>query len=314
VIALVVVRDGALPLGAEEAVSEAGGRALLAGRGTKEAVHALEGVATEVTCWEAGEFEPGRWAATLVPVLAGEDVVLLPASPDGRDLAPRLALSLDRPLHAPSLRVGPAGAAVVRGGGLSLVEVEFNAPVVATLEPGCRGVDPRPGRPSVRRIRPKRVAAADAEPVRTIEADPAQVDLAEARRIMAGGAGLGSPEAMAQLGEVATALGCATGATRVVADAGWCPFERQIGTTGAVVSPDLYIAVGISGAVQHVSGIGSPRDVVAVNTDPSCPMMGLADLAVVADGPGVLRALGQRLGLGGGAGPERHDPGEGSDG
>ena len=89
--------------------------------------------------------------------------------------------------------------------------------------------------------------------------DAATIDLAEAKRIVAGGAGLGSPEVMATLPRVAAALGCATGATRGLSDAGWVPFSRQIGTTGVVVEPDLYVAFGISGAVQHVSGIGSPR-------------------------------------------------------
>ena len=113
---------------------------------------------------------------------------------------------------------------------------------------------------------------------------------------MAGGAGLGSQAAMDALGRVALRLGCALGATRVVADAGWVDFRRQIGTTGAVVDPDLYVAVGISGALQHVSGLGRPRDVVAVNLDPSCPMMALADLAIVTDAPAFVAALERRLG------------------
>ena len=78
-------------------------------------------------------------------------------------------------------------------------------------------------------------------------------------------------------------------------DAGWVDVERQIGTTGAVVDPDLYVAVGISGALQHVSGLGHPRDVVAVNLDPSCPMMALADLAIVTDAPAFVAALERRL-------------------
>ena len=123
------------------------------------------------------------------------------------------------------------------------------------------------------------------------------MELREATRIVAGGAGLGSPEAMDLLGQVATALGCATGATRVVTDAGWAPFNRQIGTTGQVVDPDLYIAVGISGAVQHVSGIGQPKDVVSINLDPSAPMMLMADLALVTDAAALTVALAGRLGV-----------------
>jgi electron transfer flavoprotein alpha subunit len=97
------------------------------------------------------------------------------------------------------------------------------------------------------------------------------------------------------LGDVADRLGCSTGGTRVITDWGWLPFERQIGTTGVIVHPDLYLAFGISGAVQHVSGLGDPAHVIAVNTDASCPMMAIADLAVVTDAPALVAELARRL-------------------
>ena len=87
------------------------------------------------------------------------------------------------------------------------------------------------------------------------------------------------------------------GATRVVTDRGWVGHERQIGTTGVVVDPQLYLAFAISGAVQHTSGLGQPDHVVSVNVDAHCPMMQLADLAVVADANAVLDELAVRLGL-----------------
>jgi electron transfer flavoprotein alpha subunit len=133
--------------------------------------------------------------------------------------------------------------------------------------------------------------------IEVLAADPATMDLAEASRVLAGGAGLGDPSRFTLLAEVAAALGASPGATRVVADAGWVPHHRYIGTTGVTVTPDLYIAVGISGAVQHVTGIRHPGHVIAVNVDPSAPMMALADLAVVTDGPALLTALASRLGL-----------------
>lgn len=297
-IAVVPVRHGRLPLGAEETVDEAGGRVLLAGSGTAAAAAELAGATAELLRWEAGEYRPGGWAAALAPVLADEDVVVLPGSPDGRDLAPRLALALGRPLYAPALAVTGRGATVVRGDGLATWEATFDGPVVATLQPGSRGVDRRRRPPPIERVVTVGVpAVADAVCTTVREADPATIDLAEARRIVAAGAGLGSPDSVDLLARVAAALGCATGATRVVADAGWVSFDRQIGTTGVVVDPDLYVAVGVSGAVQHVSGIGAPRDVVAVNTDASCPMMAMADLAIVTDGPAFVRALAGRLGL-----------------
>ncbi len=85
------------------------------------------------------------------------------------------------------------------------------------------------------------------------------------------------------------------GGTRVVMDWGWIPFDRQIGTTGVMVNPDLYIALGISGAVQHTAGLGEPKHVIAVNSDPHCPMMSMADLAIVTDAPEFIKAMMSKL-------------------
>jgi electron transfer flavoprotein alpha subunit len=85
------------------------------------------------------------------------------------------------------------------------------------------------------------------------------------------------------------------GATRVITDRGWVSHERQIGTTGVVVDPRLYVAFGISGAVQHTAGLGNPDQVISINTDPHCPMMTMADLAVVADANATLDELLARL-------------------
>ena len=135
-----------------------------------------------------------------------------------------------------------------------------------------------------------------------LQPEPSTADLAEARRIVGGGAGLvpaGADGAavMRLLAEVGSALEASAGATRVVTDAGWMSYDRQIGTTGVAVSPELYVAFGISGAAQHVGGLGAPEHVVSINTDPSCPMTAMADLGIVADAPAVLAELADRLGL-----------------
>ena len=117
------------------------------------------------------------------------------------------------------------------------------------------------------------------------------MDLAEAGRIVGGGAGLDVADRFRQLAAVAAALGASMGVTRVITDRGWVEHQRQIGTTGVVVDPSLYLAFGISGAVQHTAGLGTPEHIVSVNTDPHCPMMQMADLAVVADANAVLDAL-----------------------
>jgi electron transfer flavoprotein alpha subunit len=121
------------------------------------------------------------------------------------------------------------------------------------------------------------------------------MDLAEADRIVGGGAGLDSDDRFRQLADIARSLGASTGATRVITDRGWIEHQRQIGTTGVVVDPTLYLAFGISGAVQHTAGLGAPEHIVSVNTDPHCPMMQMADLAIVADANAVLDALEAQL-------------------
>src|SRR4029079_5840511 len=123
----------------------------------------------------------------------------------------------------------------------------------------------------------------------------ATMDLAESPRIIAGGAGLETQEKFGELAALAAALDAAMGATRVVTDRGWVGHERQIGTTGVVVDPRLYLAFGISGAVQHTSGLGAPDHIVWVNTDGTCPMMQLADLAIVSDANAVLDELERLL-------------------
>jgi len=307
VIALVPVRAGRLPLGGAEAVAEAGGRALLVGDGTVEAAVELTGVASDVRTWEQAGFSPGAWSAVLGPVLRGEDVVILPNAPDGRDLAPRLAYALDLPLLAGAVAVRNDGATVARQGGLIMEDIVVDGPFVATLQPGVRGAEADPALeapvPQPLDIDQPREAgvdlsggrAVDAEVIEVIPPDPATMDLSEAPRIVSGGAGLGSKATMDVLGQVAEALGCSAGGTRVITDWGWLPFERQIGTTGVTVHPELYLAFGISGAVQHVAGLGDPAHVISVNTDASCPMMSLADLAVVTDAPALVAELARRL-------------------
>jgi electron transfer flavoprotein alpha subunit len=131
------------------------------------------------------------------------------------------------------------------------------------------------------------------------------MDLADARRVLAGGAGLvprqaSDAEARALfdlLAEVAATLGASMGATRVATDAGWTGHERQIGTTGVSIDPDLYVALGVSGATQHTGGLGSPDHIVSVNLDASCPMTALADLGLVTDATAFLLRLAERLGV-----------------
>ncbi len=285
-IALVPVRDGVLPAGATDAIAEAAGRVVIAGSGTADA--AVDGIATEVFLAELGDVEPGRWAGALAPLLASiddSDIVILPHSPDGRDLAPRLAAALDRPLLSGATEVAPHRVRVARRGGLELHEMRPAGAFVATMQPGVRGALDVRTDPIVHRLEvaDDGPATHDARVVEVIAPDVQTMDLSEADRIIGGGAGLESDERFEQLDRFAAAIGGVMGATRVITDRSWVHHDRQIGTTGVVVDPTLYLSFGVSGAVQHTSGLGHPDHIISVNTDPHCPMMAMSDLAIVAD-------------------------------
>ncbi len=302
-IAVVPIRGGTLPAGGAEAVADAAGRALLAGDRPGAAAKELAGIATDVTVVELGDFAVGRWAEGLAPLVQDDDMVLLPACPDGRDLAPRLAHLLHRPLHAGAIEIRRGRVSLARWGGLVIEDVPVDGPVVVTLQPGVRGVEHAHGAepaivelavgPAIVELTDE--SGHDAEVIEVLPPDVTTMDLSESTRILAGGAGLDSAERFSDLADLAAVLGGSMGATRVITDRGWVRHERQIGTTGVVVAPKLYLAFGISGAVQHTSGLGQPDHIISVNTDPHCPMMQLADLAVVADANAVLDELCLRL-------------------
>jgi electron transfer flavoprotein alpha subunit len=302
-IALVPVRDGALPAGAAETITECGGNVILAGSGTADVE--LEGLATTVFLVELGAVQARRWTTVLAPIVerlaargTPTDIVVLPHSPDGRDLAPHLALALDRPLLAAATEVTEHRVLVARRGGMELHEQRPTGPFVATLQPSARGAVTFEGSITVERIeeqpierqpierQPIEVDArptGDARVVEVLPPDVRTMDLSEARRIVGGGAGLESEARFEQLNTFAERIGGVMGATRVITDRSWVHHNRQIGTTGVVVDPVLYLSFGVSGAVQHTSGLGHPHHIISVNTDPHCPMMSMSDLAIVAD-------------------------------
>lgn len=310
----------------DEAVAAAGAVA------ARVAAAGAESQFRELRVLRLGAFRPAEWAVALGPHVRDSDVVILPASPDGRDVAPRLAAELGWPLLAGAVRVTPEGAWLARRQGRQIARLVVDGPFVATLLPGVSGAvaaedlsagvpgaagtagadaancapeggaldaGPGHGAPSVIELdMPVSADVADAELLEVLEADPAVMDLAEAGRILAAGAGIGGPERLATLQFVAARLGASVGATRVVTDAGWLDHDRQIGTTGVSVRPRCYVAFGVSGAAQHVGGLGAPRHVISVNLDRSCPMMAMADLALVSDARDVVDVLARRLASG----------------
>ncbi len=302
-LAVVIVRAGVLPRGAQEVVAEAGGRVLLLGSGTADA--AAELGAPRAWHAETTDAAPDGLARALVPLVEQVRTLVLPASPDGRDFAPRLAAALDRPLLA------WAGTVVVDEEGTTAslhrldsrleIDVRCDGPCVVTLVPGARSPLPA-SNGEVFEVHLDVAPGVDAQRLAVLEPDPATMDLAEARRVVGAGAGLVHQDEQAEtvlslLAAVSTRIGASTGATRVLTDAGHVPHDRQIGTTGVTISPELYLALGVAGAAQHTGGLGNPRHVVSVNTDASCPMTAMADLGLVTDAQEFLRELADRLGV-----------------
>ena len=243
-------------------------------------------------------------AAWLASAGSGAPVVLLPHTRHGLGVAAALTARLDAALApgAVSVRRGADGGIQVTrpayGERLyATVEIPAATPAIVTLRPGALGVGPAvAGRAATVEEAPANIEGAPATPtVRRVTApDPRTVDLREAERIVAGGRGVGR-EGFRQLEVLADLLGASVGGSRVAVDLGWIPWERQIGQSGRAVTPELYLAFGISGASQHMAGIERARTVVAVNQDRAAPLLGRAQLAAVADWHPVVEALIERL-------------------
>ena len=300
-IAVVPVRDGAIPAGGLEALAESRGQGVLVGTDLEAAVVDTHGVASRLILAPTTSCAPRVLAEASADALAthAPDVaVVIPASPDGRDLAPLLARRLDRTLYAGATEVAAHRVRTARRGGLAIAQFDVHRPFVATLQPGVRGVEQRfTNDPEIVRIDPSSSMPSAVTTLEVLPPDVSTMDLAEAPRIVGGGAGLDGADRFAKLAEVSKALDASMGVTRVITDRGWVSHERQIGTTGVVVDPRLYISFGISGAVQHTSGLGQPDHIISVNTDAHCPMMQMSDLAIVADANDVLDALVTKLSI-----------------
>jgi electron transfer flavoprotein alpha subunit len=211
---------------------------------------------------------------------------------DGRDVASRLSARLGTALVANATDI------TSKDGGWAIVSPMFGGSLLVTTVPKTKG-------PAIVLIRPKAVtaepaASAGAPQVETLT-DPVDTSkpvarvlrretekasgpkLEDAAIIVSGGRGLGAPENFKLVDELAAELGAAVGASRAVVDAGWKPYAFQIGQTGKTVKPTVYIALGISGAMQHTVGMKGARTIIAINKDPEAPIFKLADLGVVGD-------------------------------
>jgi len=228
----------------------------------------------------------------------GYRAVVLGFSTQGRDLGPRLAAKLDAPIAADVTDIAVNGdAVVVKHPGFAnkviLTLALTGSPVVLSVRPGAFAAKEAPKSARVERIEPVGDPAAARVVVKqVVEGAKGRPDLGEAPVIVAGGRGLKAAENFKLVEALADAFGnAAVGATRAVTDDGWRPHSDQIGQTGRQVSPQLYLAVGISGAIQHLAGMRTSKTIVAINKDKDAPIFKVADYGIVGDVLEVVPAL-----------------------
>ncbi len=239
-------------------------------------------LADSATC---GEYNPQAHKALLLEVIAKEspDLVVLSHSSYGWDLAPRLAAALGAAQVSEVVDVQDGAFIVpVCNSKLRRQVRPQSALSVVTLQAGAFGLAGEPsGSPVVEKITAS--TAGQVEFVGYEAAEKGEVDLSRAEVIVSAGRGIGKPENVEIIANLARALGGELGASRPVVDAGWVDHSRQVGTTGQTVAPKLYVACGVSGAIQHLAGMKKSAFVVAINKDKEAPIGEVADVLVVAD-------------------------------
>lgn len=237
-----------------------------------------------------GNYQPDGYAATIAQQAkaGGYAAVIVSASATGKDLAPRVAVQLDVPLAADVTEIR------VEGGKLMAVRPVYAGKALQTVvldaTPALVSVRPNTfmAAENAKAGAVEKIAAAAPAPKVTVrevkEAEQGVLDVGEASVVVSGGRGLKGPEHFGILEDLAKAFGnAAVGASRAVVDAGWRPHGEQVGQTGKTVSPTLYIAVGISGAIQHLAGMRTAKTIVAINKDKDAPIFKTADYGIVGD-------------------------------
>lgn len=232
--------------------------------------------------------EPCAAATKLAIDNASPAVVLLTTSSSGRDLAPRVAARCNAGVASDVVGLEWADGKlrarrpVYAGKVFATVEVT-STPAIATCRANAFPVEETGGAASEVVDLGYAPVESKAKVVETKAPESSEVMLAEADIVVSGGRGLKAPENFGLIRDLANALGAAVGASRATVDAGWIDHQHQVGQTGRVVSPNLYIAAGISGAIQHLAGMNSSKHIVAINKDPEAAIFRIADLGVVGD-------------------------------
>jgi len=274
---------------------------------------------TDVYLIEPGSLEgyaPQAWARTLAGLATetGATAVLAAGTDRGNEVLAHLGAITGLPMAANCTLVSPDGGQTHRlvrhrWAGLLLEDAVMEAPVAmftvatdsvanvsAALPSG--GTPPGPPVPSAIQVHVHKPELAEADLVVRAAESPAGAggaSLATARVVVGGGRGVGGPDGFAPLEELAGLLGGVVGVSRVVTSEGWRPHKQQVGQTGTKITPELYLACGISGAIQHIAGCAGAKHIIAINTDPGAPILAHADFAVIGDLHQVIPALIQAL-------------------
>ena len=238
-----------------------------------------------------GPYAPAAWAAAVVDASGGAAAIVAAGSDRGNELLAHVAARLDQPFAANVTAVEGDVVTRVRWGG-SLLEVARldGSPCILSVAPHAHpAADPAP----VETL----VAPDDGSPrvLERLEESGGGVSLRDAKVVVGGGRGVGSAEGFAIIQELAGLLGGAVGCSRVVTSAGWRPHTDQVGQTGTKISPDLYVACGISGATQHIAGCRGAKTILAINDDPEAPILAHADYAVIGDLHEIVPAVSSEL-------------------
>jgi electron transfer flavoprotein alpha subunit len=305
--------NGALSKSAYELVTaarglkrEGGVAALVLGSGVAQVAAAVALIADQVLVGDSAElaqYDAEIWSAAVAQIAKeGEaEVVLIAGSRSGREYSPRVAVKLDAALLEDVISLKDEGGVLHAEHYTFLTRVTERVEaqgsvVVATVKPGAFAAAAT-GSVAVEQFDvdlelPKRRLVVTG----STKEKTGRIALTEADVVVSGGRGVGTPEGFVQLVEgLADQLGAAVGATRAVVDAGWRPYSEQVGQTGKTVQPKAYIAVGISGAVQHLSGMNKSKCIVAINKDGDAPIFKIADYGIVGDVKEIVPAMIQEL-------------------
>jgi electron transfer flavoprotein alpha subunit len=260
----------------------------------------VDAVATEVSSADAAEvivvddpalkdYTADGMVLALEQLIAAEkpDRVFLPHTYQARDFAPALAARVNRPLVTDCVAVKGDGYVRPMFQGKLQADIAVDGPHIATFQIGSYRADAMKAGASAAPVR-KAAVTIDAAKIRQKPEAPFKeakqaVDLSQAERIVSVGRGIKAQEHLQLAQQLAQAMGAEIAASRPICDAGWLPMDRQIGSSGQTVAPKLYVALGISGAIQHLVGMKGARTIVAINKDPEAPIFEIADYGIVGD-------------------------------